>query len=286
MTEASLRADEPDPRVFLREYAAVPQAAKCAAFDGDRVLHAFQRPMPDGILCRPRLILDPSSGKNDPFTAMAIGWVIPEKDGKQFAPYLRVYFIETMAEKFWGMDSDDLVDRIAALAKAWNCTQVDSDQRESFFLSSAIHKRGLSFTERTWTASSKPQGVERVRRWLLEGCLVLPEHDRMRRELLAFEERITPSGQFTFGARGKTHDDHVALLVTAALAELDDALVKWADGPWRSRPATGITHDAFSNRSDGGSRYGSGREIESPRHGEAREWPDVWTPRQPPGDWE
>ena len=66
---------------------------------------------------------------------------------------------------------------------------------------------------------SKPPAVERVRRWLADGALSLPAHDQLRNELLGFEERVTASGAFTFGARGSGHDDYVSLLITAAMAD-------------------------------------------------------------------
>jgi hypothetical protein len=66
-----------------------------------------------------------------------------------------------------------------------------------------------------WTAQTKPAAVETVRKWLRDGTLALPVHERLRRELLLFEERITPTGQFSFSGK---HDDHVSLLVTCAMA--------------------------------------------------------------------
>src|SRR5450432_913768 len=78
-----------------------------------------------------------------------------------------------------------------------------------------------------WTGQSKPLAVETVRRWLREGTLWLPtagKGESLKRELLQFEERLTPSGQFTFRGRGTMHDDYVALLLTAALADADPGL--------------------------------------------------------------
>ena len=92
-------------------------------------------------------------------------------------------------------------------------------------LRSEFSRHGLTFLELPWTSANKPQAVERVRRWMREGSLVLPDTDTrpgmvaLRRELAAFQERLAPSGQLTFGARSGGHDDHVALLLTAALAE-------------------------------------------------------------------
>jgi hypothetical protein len=47
---------------------------------------------------------------------------------------------------------------------------------------------------------------------------------RLRHELSTFEERITSGGQFTFGGRQGSHDDYVALLITAMLAEMEGQL--------------------------------------------------------------
>jgi hypothetical protein len=164
---------------------------------------------------------------------MVIAWVVPPRDepGK-FKPYLQVKHIATIAESYSDGDGEAIADKIAATARDYGCPHVDSDQREALFLGAGIRKRGLVFTERTWTAQSKPVAVERVRRWLTDGVLALPEHDRLRRELLGFEERVNASGMLTFGARGSGHDDFVALLITAAMAEVEGALVPdVADGP-------------------------------------------------------
>ena len=91
----------------------------------------------------------------------------------------------------------------------------------------AFEKAGLLFFEHVYTAQSKPAAVELVRRWLRDGQLALPtkgKGERLKRELLAFEERLTPSGRFTFGGRGTSHDDYAALLVTAAMAESNPGL--------------------------------------------------------------
>jgi hypothetical protein len=56
------------------------------------------------------------------------------------------------------------------------------------------------------------------------GKLSTGKGDALKRELLQFEERLTPAGQFTFRGRGTTHDDYVALLLTRALADADPGL--------------------------------------------------------------
>jgi hypothetical protein len=66
--------------------------------------------------------------------------------------------------------------------------------------------------------------VEIVRRWLTDDQIALPNHPVLKREMLAFQEKILPSGQLSFTGRRGGHDDHVALLLTGALAAEAGAL--------------------------------------------------------------
>lgn len=215
VTEADTHALEPDPRIWAREYAAVPQAGVLGAFDPDDVARAFvPRQMDSVVMGRPVLILDVSSGKKDAWTWGVVRWLMPSSG----VPILKFDLISGKYGAFWKeLNAVDLVAQLANLAKSLGCATVHGDQREEFMVTGEFQKQGVAFFAHPWTASSKPLAVEVVRRWMREGALWLPEHDGMRKELLNFEERITPSGAFTFGARGSGHDDHVALLISAAM---------------------------------------------------------------------
>lgn len=65
--------------------------------------------------------------------------------------------------------------------------------------------------------TAKGNAVASLRRWLADSRITLPEHRILKNELNCFEEKVTPSGAITFGARGSGHDDYVALLLTAAM---------------------------------------------------------------------
>ena len=59
-----------------------------------------------------------------------------------------------------------------------------------------------------------------LRRWLADGRIVLPQHVKLRSELLSFEEHVVAAtGGLTFRARGTGHDDYVSLLLTAAMVD-------------------------------------------------------------------
>lgn len=260
ITEERTRELEPDDRKWRREYAAVPQAGALGAFDEDAVNRAF------GVRCGEEpasryLVIDASSGRKDTWTWGVCGWI----DRSPAPPLLRFLTLDGISGSFWQQTSGaDVVARIATAAKARGVTTVFADQREAMMLQSEFNRNDLSFRVFDWTASSKPPAVERVRRWLAEGQIMLPEHETARRELLAFEERITASGQFTFGARGSGHDDYVALLITAAMADLDGAMDRggsafdfalgpsWLDGGYDpTKPAiTGADRDARNRFED------------------------------------
>lgn len=226
ITEQETRDDEPNTRVWAREYAAIPQASVLGAFDGDAVKRAFRHPRPEGLRMRARLIIDASSGKKDRFTAAVVRWVVPGR-GQDFGAYLSFDHVATLGEgAFWKeKGANSIADALASLAGEWKAKDVHGDQRESYTWRSLLETRGLTFHEHPYTSSSKPAAVERVRRWMAEGVLALCAHEKLERELVAFEERALPSGALTFGARGSGHDDFVALVLTAALAELDGHLV-------------------------------------------------------------
>lgn len=136
-------------------------------------------------------------------------------------PFLSFGLIDGFEGRFSEqVSSDQVVAQIARVAREYGARHVHGDQRESYTLASLFRRHGLRFVEHPWTATTKPDAVAHVRRLMTEGRIALPEHERLRRELHSFEERFTPSGSLTFGARGSGHDDYVALLITAAMADL------------------------------------------------------------------
>lgn len=230
--EEDTRRKERDVRRWKREYACEFQAGALSAFDTDAIDRAFAHARPSGLRMRRQIILDPSSGKKDAFTFAVCGWVTPPT-GAGWKPYLLFDVVDGIEGSFWShTDGGEIVDQIVRLGGEWNASTVHADQREELMLRNAFEnppeasrRRAMRYVVHPWTTQSKPEAIERVRRWLAEGVVALPPHATLRRELLSFEERITPSGSFTFGARGSGHDDYVALLITAAMAELEGHLV-------------------------------------------------------------
>lgn len=220
MTREMCEREEPDRKRFLREYGAQPSASVSAAFDVNAIEAAFSLTTGNALRGQRVIVLDPSSGRKDAWTWGVVGWDWP---APRSPAILRFDVIDGVSAGFFkGVRAEAVVERVAQLAKVHDVHVVHADQRESLMLESAFSRHGLAYRVHDWTASSKPEAVERVRRWMADGRLSLPEHDTLRRELLAFEEKITPSGSLTFGARGSGHDDYVSLLITAALAIAGD----------------------------------------------------------------
>lgn len=207
-------------RWYQQEYECLDGALVNEVFDIAAVDRAFEAEAPGGRETWRGMILDPSSGKKDAFTYSIVSR-LTDPDGRDAFHFV---VIGGWEGKFFDHDAGDrIVDQLEAVARAHGVTDVHGDQREGLMLSSAFTKRGFTYTVHDWTSKSKPQAIEIVRRWFADNRIVFCRHDKMRRELYGFEERVNPSGAFTFGARGSGHDDYVALVLTLAMVEAEDS---------------------------------------------------------------
>jgi hypothetical protein len=261
ITEEETHLLERDLRVWRREYLAEPQASALSALDPDHVCRAIGRDPPqDFVKCARILLVDPTAGSSDTYAFATCAWRIPgvkarflterrwsnmihewedcvlEDERGQPRPNPE-YREETASAKLvfdWvdgidqaarrGFTSDTIVTRIVTRARQSGVVAIHSDQFERFALASAIGKHGIPFMAHSWTAPLKERAVERVRQWLRDDLLCLPKHDKLKSELLAFEERIAPSGALTFRGRQGGHDDFAMLVMLAALVDIEGGL--------------------------------------------------------------
>ena len=218
VTEAQTHALEPDDRVWRREYLAQAAAAASAAFPEPDILRSFEA-RGDVLRHHPRvLVIDVASGgrtSGDRFTWGFCGW-----SETLLGPALLFDSIDCFeSAELRTLGGDAAIASIATQAKDRGVRVAYRDQREDMMVKAAFLRNGVRFTSHPWTATAKPRAVARVRRWLIDGLLSLPKHDALLGELRSFEERFTSAGELTFGARGSKHDDFVALLITAAIAD-------------------------------------------------------------------
>jgi len=244
ITEADTHALEPDPRLWAREYAAIPQAGLLSAFEPDDVDRGF-KPRSDIVRHFTRYcVIDANSAKVDVFATSHFGWDEVEA-GARILSFDRVSGFSAQEVRDFGIDA--VVARIATDARVAGITTVFGDQRESMSLAASFRRNGMRFIELPWTASSKPRAVARLRRLLLEGRVQLPHSPALRRELLTFEEKIDSSGQITFA--GHT-GDHLACLITACLADEEKRVagspITLRDGPGLDRGSVGQRNESVA----------------------------------------
>lgn len=224
LTEAETREDEPDARIWTREYLAVPQASKLAAFDVAAIDRSMLDRKPDET-GEPILVLDPSSGRRDAWVGAVVRSARDER-----GPFVWIEHIDAIEGSFWTQTTgDQVVERFVTLCRDRGITSVHADQREQLMLQAAFERAGLTYHVHTWTQASKVTAVETVRRWFRDRTIAITAHPKMRAELVAFEERVTASGSLSFDGR-RSSDDYVAVLVTGAMADAAGRLPQIGSG--------------------------------------------------------
>jgi hypothetical protein len=220
ITEQQSHEAEPDERIWRREYAAIPQAGSLSVFEPDAIARAFVQPASVPRALGRFGVVDASSGKKDSWAFAVASWC--DVGGSKRLVFEKV---DGFHGRFFEQKSAEaVVQEVSDCFKAHGVRDVHADQRDEYQLISAFRRHGLRYTPWAWSQPNKERAVSTVRRWLADGVLVLPEHERLKDELLEFEERTAPSGAFTFGARGSGHDDYVALLLTTAIADAEHRL--------------------------------------------------------------
>jgi hypothetical protein len=166
-------------------------------------------------------------GKTGLFSMMVDEWAngaqVVDPDWKLPPPFLHVHEIGALDDLVSDPTSEQFVDVIASIAHRWGTRDVWSDQRESLSLGTLVRARGLNFHEHAYSSPSKGETVDRFRRHLADGTIVLPRNAQLRSEVMNYAEKPTPTG-FRYEARGSGRDDYVSAVLMACRAELDGGL--------------------------------------------------------------
>lgn len=152
------------------------------------------------------------------------GAPVPDPEFREKArPVLVLYGLGAIEGRFRDTTTSDSAVEIAmTAARRAGATKCVGDSYQSFFLESACKKQGVAYKQVIWSNTSKVAAIATLRRLMRSRAIVIEpgyEAELLRQELLSFEEKLSPSGILTFGARRGTHDDRVALLINAAMAE-------------------------------------------------------------------
>jgi len=255
ITEAQTRKLEPRENFWKREYAAQPSGNLNDTFTPELVDRAFVASPGDIDPVGPLLmILDPSSGKKDTWAFCLAGWyrrrwadrerylwekVWDDARGKHIerpvrhptghfvmnpdyqgdAPFFGISHVDGYEGAFHqAISAESIVSSLASSCVGWGVSRVLSDQREAYLLESAFARHGMRFQSIPWNNVNKGEGVAWILRLMREGRLKIQPHEKLRRELLTFRERIMPSGAIAY--EGRNSDDYVALLLTSALGDI------------------------------------------------------------------
>jgi hypothetical protein len=259
LTEADTRALQPDLRIWRREFAAIPSASASSVFT-EEALRACFVPQPNlKKVSNTIMAIDPNSGKQCDY-AFAIGawctrvWTGDWKDkyickpiirspndgligpandripiqpltrNPDFGSDKRIFALETVsAFTDKTLAASDIVERLAALDRKLSIVDVVSDQREAFANYTLFKQQGLRFTEIPWTAPLKVETVSHLARLVEERRILFPPDESLLRELLQFEERITPSG-ITYVGKGRT--DRTSAILTLLMADFKEGMFR------------------------------------------------------------
>lgn len=225
ISEKRTRLLEPNERVWRREYAAIPQASLTSTFDPDTIDRAMQlwgelQAQEGSVPGSPVMAIDASRG-GDAWT-----WAISRYMWMNGKDRLKMLEIGTVPD---ATDSRKAVSWLSAKCKREGIYAVLADQYEAGSLQVLFADQGIGFYEMKWTGPSKRSAVDRVDRMLRDDALLLPKHPTLRKQLNEYSERITRSGEITYGGRGR-NDDHAAVVLTTILGDIHRRILH-AEGP-------------------------------------------------------
>lgn len=214
ISEADTHVLEPNKRVRDREYGIQPQGAKTAVFREEDIQRAFElyRRLDVAATAPEVLVIDASRG-TDAFAWGRMRWVWA--GGRARLQLLECG--ETPAVAGGEDFTAAAVAHLAGIAKSHGITNVLADQYEAGALTTLFGQHGLTLWEHTWSSASKKIAIDHLERWLRDGLLLLCENGKLLTQLREYQERITRTGDLSYGGAG-THDDYVQVLMTCAMA--------------------------------------------------------------------
>ncbi len=210
ISEAATHDFEPDPRIWSREYAAVPGATVSAALDSNDIGATFARQLL-GSLAGGFVTIDASSLRGDAFT-----WIAGRETDQGELAVLEVGGWE--GEELRHVSMATIVETIANKAKEHGARRVFGDQREEAALRELFAQQELQLVTFAWSEPSKDESVMLLRRMMREAKLSLCEHATMRRELTSMKARLVPSGRTRYETNGLDYASALITLMHAAVA--------------------------------------------------------------------
>jgi hypothetical protein len=203
LTEAGTRGDEPDEVVWLREYAAIPQAEGETSVLSDALLARVTRATGD-LVADDRhtyvATIDPATRGNA--WTLTIGCL---SDAKVRRIVLTREWRGTKAKP---LKPGTVFKEIADILVPFRLKHVNSDQWSEDTLRESARSAGLSLVVTSWTAGLKADCYDALKTLAQEGKLDLPSDPSVRTDLLGIRQRLTRNGiSYELATQGTRHSD-------------------------------------------------------------------------------
>ncbi len=203
LTEASTRADEPDEVVWLREYAAVPQAEGETSVLSDALLARVTRATGD-LVADDRhtyvATIDPATRGNA--WTLTVGCLSDDKVRRI------VLTKEWRGTKAKPLKPGDVFREIATILLPFRLKHVNSDQWSEDTMRESAKSAGLALIVTSWTAGLKADCYDALKTLAQEQKLDLPASDMVRTDLLGIRQRLTRNGiSYELATQGTRHSD-------------------------------------------------------------------------------
>ncbi len=209
-----------DPEGAAREYGAEFGDGSGALLDAVAVYNAVvrgRRELPAAADAQYVAAADPAfAAGGDAFT-----FAIAHRVGRGEGATIVLDRLEAWRGKRSPLNSDVVLDDIAAIARTYRIGHVLSDQYAAIPLADGLRRRGVVLKTQPLTAELKADVFGSLKRALNTGRLELLDDQALLAELVNLEVRPTPSGKPRIAAARGLHDDRAMAVATVVHALTD-----------------------------------------------------------------
>lgn len=212
LTEASTRELEPDEVVWLREYAAIPQAEAETSLYSAMMVERCTRATGDLLPCLRHTYtatIDPATRGN--------AWTLVVACLSDQQVRRVVLAREWIGSKAKPLSPSDVFRQIAELIQPYGLRYVHSDQFAEDALRELARPHGLSLlVDKPWSAANKADAYDGLRSLLQEKRIDLPADPIVRTDLLGVRVRLTRAGtSYELASQGSRHSDYAPAIAMA-----------------------------------------------------------------------
>lgn len=204
LTEAGTKSREPDPLVWAREYAAIPQAEGETSLLTEAALKVLEREtvtLPPDKRHRYLATMDPATRGNA--WTLAITTLSDERMRRI------VLTREWKGTRAKPLVAGDVFREMAPVLLEYGLRHVHSDQFSEDTLREIASQHGVYLiVDQPWSEGTKADAYDGLRTLVREGRLDLPPDMTVRNDLLGIREKLTRNGiRYELASQGPRHSD-------------------------------------------------------------------------------